>query len=270
MNFCVDVGGTKTLFSVVATNGKIAWSEKIPTPNSYHQLIELITSKIKNHASGNLVAIAAPGRIDRATGSVIAYGNLNWANNHYADDIRRLTGHTVILENDANAAALGEAKCLEGVHKVLYVTISTGIGSGLVVDGYLEPNMLDAEVGQMLFNYQGELKVWESFASGKAMVQEFGMQASEIQDVKIWQEMSRRYALGFYELITNYTPDQIVIGGGVGSHFEKFGDFLVSELERMRDSNKLISIPLITQAKNPEGAVIQGCDILIRQYAKSE
>ena len=69
----------------------------------------------------------------------------------------------------------------------------------------------------------GELVPWETFASGKAIVRRFGKLASEIDDPAIWKIISRDLALGIIDMAANIQPDVIIIGGGVGTHFKKYG-----------------------------------------------
>ena len=161
------------------------------------------------------------------------------------------------VENDAKLAALSEAiKLKEDYRKVLYVTISTGIGAGLIINKKISPDFDNIEVGQMLFEHDGKLERWERFASGKAIVAEFGKPASDITDPHTWYVISHNIAIGLIDLIATLTPDIIIIGGGVGSHFDKFGDRLIEDL-KVYQSNLLIVTP-IQQATNAEDAVIYG------------
>ncbi len=136
----------------------------------------------------------------------------------------------VFLENDAKLAALGEAVLLPEFNRVLYITVSTGIGGGLVINGRLDPSALDAEYGRMLLEHEGRLTLWEDFASGKAIVAKFGQRASEITDPRHWYIIARNIAIGLVDVIAATNPDAVVIGGGVGSHFSKFSDRLIEEV----------------------------------------
>jgi len=171
----------------------------------------------------------------------------------------------MLLENDANLAGLSEAHLIqEEFRKVLYVTISTGIGGIYVIDGVMDPATLDAEVGSMLLEHDGRLERWEHFASGKAIFAKYGQRASDIDDPQAWYAIAHNIAIGLIDLIAAYTPEVVVIGGGVGTNLPKFKERLEEDL-RIYD-NPLITLPVIRQAKRPEEAVVYGCYDLIHAH----
>lgn len=270
MYLTIDIGGTKTLLSRMKYNGEIESSIKFPTPKDYKEFKKQLAENIAKITTSpfKVVCVAAPGKIDRETGNVIAFGNLPWKNSPIANDIKSITHSKVIIENDAKLAALSEARLIDPPRKkVMYLTVSTGIGGGTVIDNKLDPDLIDAEVGHMLFERDGELVKWESFASGSAIVSRFGKLASEIDDPEIWKIVARDLAMGIIDIAANSYPDIIVIGGGVGTHFKKYGQFLKAELKKYE--NPMVKTPEIVQAKNPEEAVIHGCYQLIKDYEKS-
>ncbi len=270
MYLAIDIGGTKTLISRINYDGSIQESIKFPTPQDYSEFKILLAdniAKITTH-SLKLVCVAAPGKIDHENGTVVVFGNLPWKNVPIKSDVRAITRTTVLIENDAKLAALSEARLLKPHHhKVIYLTVSTGIGGGTVIDNVLDPDLLDAEVGHMKFEREGKLVNWESFASGKAIVKRFGKLASEIDDPAIWRVISKDLAMGIIDIAAIVQPDVIIIGGGVGSHFKKYGHLLKAELNKFQDP--LVKIPEVVQAKNPEEAVIHGCYQLIKDYEKA-
>ena len=117
--------------------------------------------------------------------------------------------------------------------------------------------MLDSESGQILLEHDGKMRTWESFASGKAIVKKYGKRASEIEDERIWRAISKNIALGLVQLIAVVQPDVIVIGGGVGSHFEKFKKPLNEILKKYE--TPMVTIPPVVGAINAEEAVVYGC-----------
>ena len=94
-------------------------------------------------------------------------------------------------------------------------------------------------------------------------MRKYGKLASEIDDQKTWKEIVRLLRPGIVELIAVLNPEVIIIGGGVGRHFEKFGDLLVEDLKRYE--TPLLALPPIIGAKRPEEAVIYGCYDYARQ-----
>lgn len=270
MYLTIDIGGTKTLLARMRKNGTLEDSFKFPTPTSYPEFVSQLEENVAKLTTEpwTLVCVAAPGKIDRETGVAVAFGNLPWQNVPLRDDVQKITKATVLMENDAKLAALSEARLLDPPRKkVIYLTVSTGIGGGTVIDQKLDPDLQDAEVGHMLFERGGELVKWESFASGKAIVQRFGKLASEIDDPEIWKVFAQDLAMGIIDIAANVYPDIIIIGGGVGSHFHKYGEFLKAELKKYEDP--MVKLPEIVQAKHPEEAVIYGCYELIKDYAKT-
>ncbi|MDQ3065468.1 MAG: ROK family protein [bacterium] len=269
MYLTIDIGGTKTLIGLMTKTGKIVNSLKFPTPPDYdefkHQLAENIAKVTTTPFT--IACSSAPARIDHDTGIALAFGNLKWENVPIRDDIRKITRTPVLLENDTKLAGLSEARLLiPPRNKVLYITISTGIGSVLVVDNKIDPDLRDSEVGHMVFERKGELVPWESFASGKAIVKRFGKRASDIDDPLTWEIISKDIAIGLIDVIANVQPDIVIFGGGVGSHFKKFKKPLMRELKKYE--SPLVPIPDIVGAINPEEAVIYGCYEMIKDYEK--
>ncbi len=260
MYAAVDIGGTKTLVAAFSKEGKVRQEEKFSTPENYDDFIKKLEDVAVKFSTKDFRAavVGAPGKIDRKHGVGLVFGNLPWKNVTLEQDIEKIFNCPVTVENDTNLAGLSEAVLVKGkFHKVLYVTISTGIRGAYIIDGEMDPDTIDEEVGHMSLEHKGKFEKWEEFASGKAIVNKYGKPASDIKDVSVWKSISRDIAAGFITLIATLTPEIIIVGGGVGSHFEKFDKYLEKELSRM--NNPLLSTPVIRKAKHPEEAVIYGC-----------
>ncbi|HMS23785.1 MAG TPA: ROK family protein [Candidatus Saccharibacteria bacterium] len=265
----IDIGGTKTLVAQFNSAGDIKRQIKFPTPSKYSDFLIQLQKTLSTFDLNktHLTVTAVPGRLDRKKGKALAYGKLTWGEESIADDIKNATGTKVLIENDANLAGLFEASKLKHkFNRVLYITISTGIGSGFITNGIIDPSFADAEVGQILLEHDGKLQRWEDFASGKAISQMFNKQASEITDNSAWYLISRNIALGLVDLIATLTPEIIVIGGGVGANLRKFEAKLLEELNIF--ANDMITIPPIKIASEPEEAVIFGCFEFAKKYSK--
>lgn len=265
MRTCIDIGGTKTLIASVDDSGVIVKSEKFPTPQDYQQLVNQIADTLqKFDVNDTTIVVGAPGRMDRAKGVAVGFGNLPWKNVPLQNDLATATGKKVYLENDANLAALGEYYALpERPHQALYITVSTGIGSGVVTDGALDADHIDSELGEMLIEHNGQLIMFEKLASGSAIVRDYGKRAAELDDPNAWHNVCRVLAHGFINVLSMLKPDIIIIGGGVGTHFAKYEAILQEELRAIKPP--LIDIPPIVQASKPEEAVILGCYELSKQ-----
>ncbi len=260
MYLAVDIGATKVLLAVLTEVGKIVEERKFPTPEEYADLITELTKEVGvlEHQDFTRIVVAVPGRLDRKHGIAVAFGNRSWQNLPIQRDFEKALKAPVIIENDTKLAALSEAILIKkDYNKVLYVTISTGISSGLIMDGVIDPSLADSESGQMWFEHQGKSVQWEDFASGRAIVATYGKRASEITDPKTWKEIAHNIAVGLIQLIAVIQPEVIVLGGGVGTHFAKFKAPLLEELKEYE--LPIIPIPPIVRAKNPEEAVVYGC-----------
>ena len=256
----IDIGGTKTLIASFDKEGKLINSIKIPTPSSYQEFKNQLKIAYQKLGSTNfkLVCVACPGKLDRNRGIAVAFGNLNWVNIPIRNDLELIFRCPIIIENDAKLAGLYEAHEIgRKYRKVLYLTVSTGIGGGLIIDGKIDKDFENIEPGQILLEYEGKLQRWEHFASGRAISLKYHQLASEITDNDIWYSVAKNIAIGLIDLIAMYNPSVVIIGGGVGAHLEKFQDKLVDELKIYQ--NPLIEIPPIVKAKDAEEAVIYGC-----------
>src|ERR1700730_8281393 len=146
----VDVGGTKVAAGFVNHTGEISHVTRVPMVsdgdatvalNSVIEAIDSLVAKAKqNHWTIRAIGICAPGPLDPNTGVVINPPNLPcWRNFPLAAEISSRYKLPVKIENDANAAALAEVLwgAGKGHAKVFYISIGTGIGTGLILDGQI-------------------------------------------------------------------------------------------------------------------------------------
>lgn len=256
----VDVGGTKTLVAALDDNGVITEKFKYPTPKQYDNFLLELRNVLHNLEARDFRAagIGLPGLIDRQHGLFIRGANIAWENEHIKTDLIRFVHAPVVVENDAKLAALSEAMLLKHrYNRVLYITISTGIGAGVVVNQQLDPAFLNMESGHAIFEYRGKMVSWESFASGRAIVKRYGKRAADISSEATWQAIIHDFTPGFLNLIVMIQPDVVVVGGSVGTYFPKYGKLLQSELKKYE--TPVTPIPPILGAERPEEAVIYGC-----------
>jgi predicted NBD/HSP70 family sugar kinase len=255
----IDIGGTKTLIASLTNEGVITESKKFPTPKSYTDFLKELATSIASLSEKHFIAcgVAVPGKLDRERGIAVAFGNLPWKVIPIQRDIHRLVSVPVVVDNDANLAGLSEAMLIKQHACVLYVTVSTGIGTGIITNQHIDPEFADSEGGHMMLEHKGKLQMWEHFASGQAIVKRFGLRASEITDDKIWKIIARDIAIGLYDLIAFIEPDAVVLGGGVMEHLTKFDDMLMKQLKEFE--TPITPIPPIYQAQRPNEAVVYGC-----------
>lgn len=265
----IDIGGTKTLLASLTNEGVITESRKFPTPKSYPVFLKELAVSVADLSTKEYVAagVAAPGKIDRKHGIVQAFGNLPWKDVPIQRDLHRLLKVPVVLENDANLAGLSEAMLIKQYACVLYVTVSTGIGTGIITNQQIDPEFADSEGGHMMLEHKGKVQMWEHFAAGSAIVRRFGLRASDITDQKTWKVIAHDIAIGLYDLIAFIEPDAVVLGGGVMEHLDKFDHLLNEEL--LKFQTPLTPIPPIFRAQRPNEAVVYGCyDLAKSVYGK--
>ncbi len=257
----VDTGGTKTLVASFDRSGVLGEQIKFPTPKDPTEYTILLRSiLIDNYGKKKVKAIvvAAPGIIKN--GIALWCPNLKWHDFHIQKALSGVLGKDtpVLIENDANLAGLAETRIMKKIpDQSLYVTISTGIGSGIITDGHINESLRNSEAGHALVEYDGVVQEWEKFASGQAIYKTYGKYARDIIDKRVWSQIADRISRGFLAVIPILQPNVIVIGGSMGTYFTKYGEKLQNILkEKLPDH---IPCPKFIQAKHPELAVIYGC-----------
>lgn len=271
MILTIDVGGTKVLVATFDDDGNITKSQKFKTPIMYPDFIAELKKTVVEVTGGEkpkACSIALPGSLDRENGIALFFGNLPWENVRIRDDLSDTIHCPIYMENDAKMAGLAEADALKDHYsRVLYVTVSTGIGIGMTIDGKIDHGVQDAGGKALMVEHEGKIMAWEEYASGKAIVAHTGKMAREITDESDWYVVARNLALGLIDLIVLLSPEVIVIGGGVGAHLPKFQEKLFNELEIYH--NKMVKMPQIRQSQHPEEAVIYGGYLLAKQNLDS-
>ena len=270
----VDLGGSKILTAVIAGQGKMLSRDHSVTParEGYEVVIQYIVEsahRALKQANVDIsaltaIGIGAPGISNPETGILFTSPNLpGWQDVPLKDIMQERLGKKTFLINDANAAALGEFYfgAARGVRNFIYVTLSTGIGGGIIVDGKLYSGAIGAagEVGHMTIDDDGPVcncgnrGCWETLASGTALAREARHRIKEGVTTSILEyaggdvekvtaqvihsaaqqgdSMARELiartgyyvGVGLANLINIFNPELIVIGGGLSD----IGDMLL-------------------------------------------
>lgn len=260
MIITVDTGGTKTLVASFNKQGILGEQVKFATPPDsaeyIKQLRSIITEKYQDQPVEAII-VAIPGVIKN--GVVIWCGNLPWQNFDVMSALAGVLGDApILIENDAKLAGLYEARILKPIPpQVLYVTVSTGIGTGIITEGHIDPSLHNSEGGHSLIEFNGEIRRWQDFASGKAIYNTYGKYARDITEKQTWDQIADRISRGFLAIIPLLQPDTIIIGGSIGTYFDRFGEQLQNILREKLPPH--ISCPIFVPAENSELAVIYGC-----------
>jgi glucokinase len=249
----IDIGGTKIAVGVVDHAGRVLAREECPTAVSLgfvaamHRTSELLRECVRRaNVELHGIGIGSPGPVDPKTGRLGDVNNLpGWEGGNPVEILSREFGVPAALENDADAAALGELRWGAGKSRArfLYVTIGTGIGASLILDGqiYRGINGCHPEIGHHIIDPSGPAcscgtrGCWESLAAGPAMtvwLRENSPESDGKGDVAAREIFERAenadrsacaavereafyLGLGLANLITLFAPEAIVLGGGV-------------------------------------------------------
>jgi glucokinase len=241
LTLAVDLGGTNMRVAVVDQHGTIVDRDHAPTPHdadTINPFVELLAKMRAEHDVQHGV-VAVPGRVDHLAGTLLHAPNLppTWFTEITRAALHRALDLPIVLANDADVAAVGEAHfgAGRGHLDVVYLTISTGVGAGVLVGGRLVlPRYSAGEVGHRVIDRaavtRGEPATVEQLGSGTAigrLAEERALTASgaEIADLvrdgdpvarEVWSEAMRAASLGAVTLAHLYAPTIIVVGGGVG------------------------------------------------------
>ena len=191
------------------------------------------------------IAISAPGPFDRVAGALLNPPGMpaSWHGLEMAYLLGQRFDCPVVVENDANCAALAEARLGAGAgHRtVVYWTVSTGIGCGVVRDGRIVVGRHDTEGGHMVLwpawlggppCHCGGAGCLEALASGRAIARRYGIAAEHLSDPDAWVEIGRWIGLATVNVTAVHDPDAVVFGGGVCASWSRFSPSLFETVER--------------------------------------
>lgn len=272
----VDIGGTKIAAGVVDGSGNILATARRPTPrhDSGAVLNDVadVVNELQAGVDGSIVGVGVgvAGGVDQSRSMVYFAPNLAWSQVPVRAVLEAATQLPVVVENDGAAAAWAETRFGAGVglQHVVMVTVGTGIGGGIVVDGHVTRGAhgVAAEIGHLNAVPDGRLcgcgrsGCWEQYASGNALVREArelaserrqeagallalgdgtpeGVQGSHITQaaqmgdpvaVEAFANVGTWLGRGLADLTAIVDPDAFVIGGGVS----EAGDLLLASARR--------------------------------------
>jgi glucokinase len=245
----VDVGGTKILAGIVDASGKVEHRRERPTElDSQDRLIEEIGAAAEELLDDSVAAVGfgLPSRIDQQTGRVDGSVNVPLQNVALREPLMERLGRPVALENDGNAAALAEhrAGAGRGSQSMVMLTLGTGVGGGVVIDGRLLRE--GGELGHTVLVYdgipcqgtctgRGHLEAYVSGTAAAKLAREaFGPAVDAHRLVRLAAEgdstaveildgIGRKLGAAIGSFVNIFRPQLVVIGGG----FASAGDFLL-------------------------------------------
>lgn len=267
--FAADLGGTHLRSAIVDQTGKIHFQlkQKTPAAQKPEEIVDVLVAAVREcnqqHTSEQhpleAVSVVVPGTVNVASGIVVKAPNLPCLDGfHLTEALSCVLKRPTILENDANAAAVGEMwqGAARGRHTIVCVTLGTGVGGGIILDGKLWHGVSDsaAEIGHMCVDpfggvactcgSRGCLEVYASATAIVRMTREAkprhstsclqtdddltaetiyraGVKGDELA-LEVFRRMGVYLGIGLANLINILNPEMIVIGGGVVNAWELF------------------------------------------------
>ncbi len=288
----LDLGGTFVKCGIVDSCGRLIRKDSIATSGEYSDIasdMAMLALRLADESKVKLsgIGIGAPGTVDGKNGIILYSNNLNWKNVPLAKDIQRITGMKVSMTNDANAAALGEYAFGAGrqYKNLVFVTLGTGVGGGIIIDGQLYEGLggAGAELGHMVIEMNGEPCTCgrngclEAYASAAALVRQGKAYMEEHPDTllhelcnddieklngkiffdavkhgdtgacAVYETYLDYLASGLVNFANIFRPDAIILGGGISAE----GNLLTTPLKERMDrdifgSNNHASVKLLT------------------------
>jgi predicted NBD/HSP70 family sugar kinase len=290
--FGIDIRVQKTRYALANLEGRFLVSESIPTPASPGEFVDQIgghiRALIKAHPqlSYEGIGVSLPGRVDLSSQKFAFAPNLHWSAVDLKALLEQKTGLPVELENAANACALSEywfGRQFEGIHDLFAVTVSEGIGVGMILNGQLVRGItgLAGEFGHVSLSDDGprcacgNTGCWEVFASNSAAVRYYAelqprgrgrkksgpvtfeniLQLAEQGDLKALaalEKMAEFLGRGIAMLITGLAPEAIVIVGEVTRVWDRVGPIVnrvVKERSTTHASARILTSGLVEQPR---------------------
>ncbi len=265
MRIGIDLGGTKIAGGLVNERGEVTARVRIPTDaaSGYTGVLERLTDLVEEmrrtdgveEGSIERIGIAAAGQIEKGSQRIVFSPNLGFRDVPVKDDLERKTGIPVFVENDVNAATLGE--WMFGLGKtpshVLGIFVGTGIGGGLILDGRLYKGFsnVGGEIGHLNVNphgyrchcgstgcfeaycggsyivervrrnlregYRG--RIWEMIGGDPGLLNTGHIERASVEGDElcreVWAEVVEYMGVGVASLVNVLNPEMVVFGGGV-------------------------------------------------------
>jgi fructokinase len=229
----VETGGTWCVCAVGSGPDRIERHEQFPTTGPA-ETIERIIEFFRREPRPQAIGVGSFGPVDldlhsSTWGYVTTTPKEGWQHVAVAPVLRDRLGVPVAFDQDVAAAAIGEYRwgAGRGAKGLCYVTIGTGIGAGLLIDGRPWHGLVHPEVGHIRIPHDRERDpfggvcpmhgdCWEGLASGPAIERRWTVPAGELPDEHPAWELEAEYlALGLLSIVLVFSPDRIVLGGGV-------------------------------------------------------
>jgi fructokinase len=287
----IEAGGTKYKCAVGYSNGEVIADKTFPTTTPTETLAQakaFFQESIELYGELNALGIAHFGPVDINAsstnyGKVLITTKANWSNTNVGDYFARALNVPIAFQSDVNGAAIGEYNLgnAQGINNFIYVTVGTGIGGGIFVNGELLNRKNHAEIGHVMIPQDTDQDDFtgccpfhgnciEGLASGTAIKQRWGVTGQQLEiDHPAWQLQAHYLALLCVNLTYCLAPEKIIFGGGVMQQNQLIPmirtKFTVMMQGYTTASNSSFNKDYILPAGLGENAAIKGALILAKQ-----
>ena len=244
----LEAGGTKMVLAIGNENGEILDRISIPTETPVITVPKIIAYFKDKNIEALGIGSFGPVDLDKESktfGYITSTPKLAWANYDIVGEIKKELRVPVGFDTDVNAAALGEATwgSIKGLSSGIYITVGTGIGVGVYMNGSLLHGMLHPEAGHVLLSkhssdtFEGVCpyhpNCMEGLASGPSIEKRWKEKAIALADRKeVWELEAYYLAQGIANYILTLSPHKIVLGGGV-MHQEQLFPLIRSQVVKL-------------------------------------
>lgn len=228
----LEAGGTKMVCAVGSEDGKILERISLPTRTPENTMPEMLAFFQGKNLAAIGIGCFGPVDLDRGSptyGSILSTPKLSWRNFPIVQRFEQALGIPVGFDTDVNAAALGEAVwgCTRDVSTSVYITVGTGVGMGVIINGRPHHGMMHPEAGHIFMDRRPDdlleqgvcpyhANCLEGLASGPAIERRWGRKAQELADCDaVWELESYYIAQAVCDYIMVLSPERIILGGGV-------------------------------------------------------
>lgn len=287
----IDLGGMSAKGALFSLSGELLCEEKTPTckadgfEGTMEKLATLSKTLVEKQGGSmdevKAIGAGAPGIVDRQNGVILRWSNFDWNNVPFAERLSGLTGKKVTVSNDANVAALGEAKygATAKFQSSILLTLGTGVGGGMIFDGKIIEGFhsAGAELGHITIRKDGlpcacgRRGCYEKYASATALISQTRHAMVEDLHSKMWElaggkienvdgriafaaarlgdetakKVVREYvgylSEGIADFVNILRPEAIVLGGGIANE----GEDLFVPLRKAVDDRTYIAMDIV-------------------------
>lgn len=312
----IDLGGTFIKCGIVNSRGELIVKDKITTRGERHyseiarDMTDLVFSLAKKaNVKIEAIGIGSPGTVDSANGIIVYSNNIAWKNVPLGDTVKELSGLPVFITNDANAAALGEGfvGAGRGCKNVVLVTLGTGVGGGILIDGklYEGGHSAGAELGHTVIRMNGKKCTCgrrgclEAYASASALIEQAKAAMTKHSESAMWKlcggdlnnvngktvfdgikekdktakRVFEKYisylSEGVADICNIFRPDVVLLGGGICAQGETLLKPLRKRVDKMLfGGSENAPVKIATATLGNDAGVIGAARLAMDEYIR--